>query len=92
MNPLRQSLPLNVALLIAAILIGGFGVLLVLNIRQETSDRIHKNRETARLLANSISASVENGMIDGRARHDPSAGSGSENTIERPASPGDLST
>jgi hypothetical protein len=38
MNPLRQSLPLNVALLIAAILIGGFGVLLVLNIRQETSD------------------------------------------------------
>ena len=66
MNPLRQSLPLNVALLIAAILIGGFGVLLVLNIRQETSDRIHKNRETARLLANSISASVENGMIDGR--------------------------
>ena len=51
MNPLRQSLPLNVALLIAAILIGDFGVLLVLNIRQETSDRIHKNRETARLLS-----------------------------------------
>jgi hypothetical protein len=46
--------------------LAGFGVLLVLNIRQETSDRIHKNRETARLLANSISASVENGMIDGR--------------------------
>jgi len=66
MNVWRQSLSMKIALLIAIILIAGFGVLLILNIRQETRDRIEKNRETARMLAASISASVQNGMIDGR--------------------------
>ena len=66
MRSWRQSLSLKVALLIAVILVAGFGALLILNIRQETNDRIEKNRDMARLLAASISASVENGMIDGR--------------------------
>ena len=66
MNGWRQSLSMKIALLIAIILIAGFGVLLILNIRQETGDRVEKNRETARMLAASISASIENGMIDGR--------------------------
>ncbi|MEX0806846.1 MAG: hypothetical protein WD688_26520 [Candidatus Binatia bacterium] len=66
MKSWRQSLSLKVALLIAVILVAGFGALLILNIRQETNDRIEKNRDMARLLAASISASVENGMIDGR--------------------------
>src|SRR5918999_774214 len=66
MNTWRQSLSIKIALLIAIILIAGFGVLLILNVRQETRDRIENNRETARMLAASISASVQNGMIDGR--------------------------
>jgi class 3 adenylate cyclase/HAMP domain-containing protein len=66
MNKWRQSLSIKIALLIAVILIAGFAVSLILNIRQETRDRVDKNRETARMLAASISASVENGMIDGR--------------------------
>ena len=66
MNAWRKSLSMKIALLIAIILIAGFGVLLILNIRQETGDRVEKNRETARMLAASISASIENGMIDGR--------------------------
>lgn len=66
MHKWRQSLSIKIALLIAMILLTGFGVSLILNIRQETRDRVDKNRETARMLAASISASVENGMIDGR--------------------------
>ena len=43
----------------------GFGVLM-LNIRQQTRDRVEENRHIARLLAASISASVKNGTMDGR--------------------------
>jgi class 3 adenylate cyclase/HAMP domain-containing protein len=66
MRALRHSLSLKVTLLISAILIAGFGVLLVLNIRQEMRDRIEKHRETARLFSASIMASIENGMLEGR--------------------------
>jgi hypothetical protein len=58
MNTWRQSLSIKITLLIAMILIAG-RCLLILNIRQETRDRIEKNRETARMLAASISASGE---------------------------------
>jgi class 3 adenylate cyclase/HAMP domain-containing protein len=66
MKQLSQSLSLKIALLIAAILIVGFGILMTLNIRQETEDRIKKNQETARLLADAMMTSIENGMLDGR--------------------------
>jgi hypothetical protein len=39
MKRLSQSLSLKVALLIAAILIAGFGILMTLNIRQEIEDK-----------------------------------------------------
>jgi len=63
---LRHSLASKVTMLIVAILIAGFGALLVLNIRREAEVRIDKNRETARLLATSITVSIENGMLEGR--------------------------
>jgi class 3 adenylate cyclase/HAMP domain-containing protein len=66
MNALRKSLSLKVTLLISTILIAGFGVLVMLNIRQDMRDRIEKHRETAWLFAASIMASIENGMLEGR--------------------------
>jgi len=63
---LRHSLTVKVTALVVGILIAGFGVLLILNIRQEAKVRIDKNRETARLLATSITVSIENGMLEGR--------------------------
>ena len=62
----NQSLSAKVTLLIAAILITGFGILVVLNIRQEVQDRIVKHRETANLFAASIVTSIQNGMLEGR--------------------------
>lgn len=59
MKHLRHSLFLKVTSLIAAIPIAGFGILVILNIRQETEDRIQENRETARLLADSMMTSIE---------------------------------
>ncbi|MBI4527725.1 MAG: HAMP domain-containing protein [Deltaproteobacteria bacterium] len=66
MGRLAYSLSLKVTLLIAAILIAGFGILVVLNIRQEMQDRVAKNLETARLLAASVTTSIQNGMLEGR--------------------------
>jgi class 3 adenylate cyclase len=62
----NQSLSAKVTLLIAAILIMGFGILVVLNIRQEIEDRIEKHRQTAHLFAASIVTSIQNGMLEGR--------------------------
>jgi class 3 adenylate cyclase/HAMP domain-containing protein len=62
----NQSLSAKVTLLVAAILITGFGVLVVLNIRQEVQDRIEKHRQTAYLFASSIVTSIQNGMLEGR--------------------------
>lgn len=63
---LRHSLAVKVTLLVAAILIVGFGTLVILNIRKEAEVRIAKNQETARLLAASMMTSIENGMLEGR--------------------------
>jgi len=66
MNRWRHSLSVKVTLLIVTILIAGFGVLVILNVRQEMDDRIAKNRDAARLLATAMTTSIENGMLQGR--------------------------
>ena len=63
---LRQHLRLKVIALIVAILILGFGTLMVLNIRREAQNLIAGHQETVRLLAGTILAAIENGMLEGR--------------------------
>jgi class 3 adenylate cyclase/HAMP domain-containing protein len=63
---LRRHLRVKVIALIVAILVLGFGVLLILNIRREAAVLVTSNRETAHLLAASILRSIENGMLEGR--------------------------
>jgi class 3 adenylate cyclase len=62
----RRRLRAKVLSLILIILIVGFGVLLILNIRREAEVLVTTNRETTRLLAASIMRSIENGMLGGR--------------------------
>ena len=62
----QRHLQLRVIALIVAILVFGFGVLVILNIRREAEVLVAGNRETARLLTASIQKSIENGMLDGR--------------------------
>ena len=62
----QRHLQLRVIALIVAILVLGFGVLVILNIQRETEAMVAGNRETARLLAVSITKSIENGMLEGR--------------------------
>jgi class 3 adenylate cyclase/HAMP domain-containing protein len=62
----QRHLQLRVIALIVAILALGFGVLVILNIQRETDAMVAGNRETARLLAASITKSIENGMLEGR--------------------------
>lgn len=62
----RHHLRVKVISLILAVLILGFGVLLILNIRRESEALVAGHRETARLLTASIVRSVENGMLEGR--------------------------
>ncbi|MBI4013507.1 MAG: HAMP domain-containing protein [Candidatus Rokubacteria bacterium] len=62
----RRHLRLKVISLIVAILVLGFGILMVLNIRREAQTLIAGHRETVRLLGGSILASIENGMLEGR--------------------------
>lgn len=62
----QRHLQLRVIALIVAILVFGFGVLVILNIQRETEAMVDGNRETARLLAASITKSIENGMLEGR--------------------------
>lgn len=66
LEALRHSLAIKVTVLVVTILIAGFGALVILNIRREAEVRIDKNKETARLLAASMSISIENGMLEGR--------------------------
>ncbi len=63
---LRRHLRLRVAGLIVAVLVLGFGVLLVVGIQREARSLIAVHRETARLLGSSILVSIENGMLEGR--------------------------
>jgi class 3 adenylate cyclase len=66
MKWINPNLSTKVTLLIVAILIAGFGILVLLNIRQEISDRIDKHRQTAHLFAASMVTSIQNGMLEGR--------------------------
>ncbi|MGH7409277.1 MAG: adenylate/guanylate cyclase domain-containing protein, partial [Candidatus Methylomirabilales bacterium] len=63
---LRRRLQVKVITLTVAILILGFGVLVILNIRREAQVLVEGNKEAARLLAASILSSIENGMLEGR--------------------------
>ena len=62
----QRHLQLRVIALIVAILVLGFGVLVILNIRREAEVLVAGNRETARLLTASIQKSIENGMLEAR--------------------------
>ncbi|MBI2531070.1 MAG: hypothetical protein HYW03_02450, partial [Deltaproteobacteria bacterium] len=62
----QRHLQLRVIALVVAILVLGFGVLVIFNIQRETEAMVAGNRETARLLAASITKSIENGMLEGR--------------------------
>jgi class 3 adenylate cyclase len=62
----RQHLQVKVITLIVAILVAGFGVLVILNIQRERQLLIASNREAADRLATSIVSSVENGMLQAR--------------------------
>jgi class 3 adenylate cyclase len=63
---LRQSLRVKVIALIVAILVLGFGTLMILNIRRESDTLIMGHRESVRLLSGAILAAIENGMLEGR--------------------------
>jgi class 3 adenylate cyclase/HAMP domain-containing protein len=64
--PFREHLRFKVGALIIAILVLGFGVLMILNIRREAQTLIASHRDTTRLLGGSILTSIENGMLEGR--------------------------
>lgn len=64
--PFINNLRVKVISLILVILIIGFGVLVVLNIRHEVHVLTIRNNESARLLAGSIMRSIENGMVEER--------------------------
>jgi len=66
MAKFHQQLQFKVIALILAILILGFGVLVILNIQREAETMVAGNRETARLLGASIQRSIENGMLEVR--------------------------
>ncbi|HEY3306810.1 MAG TPA: adenylate/guanylate cyclase domain-containing protein [Candidatus Binatia bacterium] len=61
----QQHLRLKVIALTLAILILGFGILVILNIRRAVDALVAGNRETAQLLTASITTSIENGMLEG---------------------------
>ena len=63
---LQQRLRVKVIALIAAILIVGFGVLVIVNIGREAQVLVDTNHETARLLAASILGSIQSGMLQAR--------------------------
>jgi len=62
----RHRLRVKVIALVLALLVFGFGVLVILNIRREGEVLVAGHKETARLLAASIVRSIENGMLEGR--------------------------
>jgi class 3 adenylate cyclase/HAMP domain-containing protein len=61
----QQNLRLKVIALTLAILISGFAVLVILNIRRAADALVAGNRETAQLLTASITTSIDNGMLEG---------------------------
>ncbi|PYM63890.1 MAG: hypothetical protein DMD79_07580 [Candidatus Rokuibacteriota bacterium] len=63
---LRPRLRGKVIGLTAAVLLLGFGVLVVWNVSSERAALIARHQETARLLTASILASIESGMLEGR--------------------------
>ncbi len=65
-DALRGHLRVKVIALIVAILILGFGVLVILNIQREAQVLVAANREAADLVATSILSSIENGMLQAR--------------------------
>ena len=65
MQMFQRHLQVKVIALVLAILILGFGVLVILNIQREAEVLVAGNRETARLLTASITTSIENGMLQG---------------------------
>jgi class 3 adenylate cyclase len=66
LDRLRERLRTKVIALLVAILLLGFGGLLVLNLRREEALLVERHQQTARLLAASILTSIENGMLEGR--------------------------
>ena len=65
MQMFNHNLRLKVISLTLAILILGFGSLVILNIRHAAEALVTGNRETARLLTAAITKSIENGMLEG---------------------------
>jgi class 3 adenylate cyclase/HAMP domain-containing protein len=65
-DPPHHHLRVKVTALIVGILASGFGGLVLLNVRQEARALVASHRAAARLLAGSIVASIENGMLEGR--------------------------
>lgn len=63
---LQRRLRVKVIALIAAILIVGFGLLVIVNIEREARVLVNANQETARLLATSILGSIQSGMLQAR--------------------------
>ena len=63
---LQRRLRVKVIALIAAILIVGFGLLVIVNIRREAQVLVGTNQETARLLSASIVGSIQSGMLEAR--------------------------
>lgn len=65
MQMFRHTLRVKVISLTLAILVAGFGSLVILNIRSASQALVAGNRETAELLTASITKSIENGMLEG---------------------------
>ncbi len=63
---IRHSLPVKVTGLVVGILTLGFGGLLILNIQRESNSLVSKYEDKARLLANAITTSIQNGMLESR--------------------------
>jgi hypothetical protein len=66
MDLFRRHLGVKVCALILAVLVLGMGTLVIMNIRRERQALVSQNQEAARLLAGSISRSIQNGMLGGR--------------------------
>ena len=66
LDQLQRRLRIKVTALIAAIVILGFGVLVILNIRREAQVLVDAHQETARLLSAAILGSIQSGMLQAR--------------------------
>jgi signal transduction histidine kinase len=66
LDSVRHSLPVKVVSLVVGILALGFGGLMILNIQRESNSLVGKYEDTARLLADAITTSIQNGMLESR--------------------------